>query len=51
MVPSTSEAKRMIAQGAVSINGIKVTTESVPPEKELVIKVGKRNFRKVVIEN
>ena len=51
MVPSTSEARRMIAQGAVSINGVKVTTESVPPNKELVIKVGKRNFRKVIIED
>ena len=41
----------MIAQGAVSINSVKIKTEGVPPEKELVIKVGKRNFRKVVIEN
>jgi tyrosyl-tRNA synthetase len=50
MVSSSSEAKRMISQGAVTINGVKITTESIPPEKELVIKVGKRTFRKVIIE-
>jgi tyrosyl-tRNA synthetase len=49
MVSSTSEAKRMIAQGAVTINGAKIKTENVPPERELVIKVGKRNFKKVIV--
>lgn len=50
MVSSTSEAKRMIAQGGVTINGVKMKTEDVPSESELVIKVGKRSFRKVIIE-
>ncbi|MDR2017753.1 MAG: tyrosine--tRNA ligase [Syntrophobacterales bacterium] len=50
MVPSSSEAKRMVAQGAVTINSVKVTTENIPPDKELIIKVGKRNFKKVIIE-
>ena len=49
LVPSTSEAKRMIAQGAVSINGAKIISEEVPSDDELIIKVGKRNFRKVII--
>ncbi len=51
MVPSTSEAKRMISQGAVTINGVKMTGEDVPPGDELIIKVGKRKFKKVLIEN
>ena len=51
MVSSTSEAKRMIAQGAVSINSAKISTEDVPPENELVIKVGKRTFKKVLLED
>jgi len=51
MVPSTTEGKRMINQGGVSINGEKVTTEEIPPGDELVIKVGKRKFKKLVITN
>jgi tyrosyl-tRNA synthetase len=51
MLSSTSEAKRMIAQGAVTINGTKMNSEEIPPEKELVIKVGKRNFRQVIFED
>jgi tyrosyl-tRNA synthetase len=50
MVSSSSEAKRMIAQGGVAINGAKMTTEDVPAGDELIIKVGKRNFRKIIIE-
>lgn len=51
MVPSTTEGKRMINQGGVSINGEKVITEEIPPGDELVIKVGKRKFKKLVITN
>ncbi|MBA4418107.1 MAG: tyrosine--tRNA ligase [Syntrophus sp. (in: bacteria)] len=51
MVPSSSEAKRMITQGGVTINGNKINTEDVPTGDELIIKVGKRNFRKVVFED
>jgi tyrosyl-tRNA synthetase len=52
MVPSTTEGKRMVGQGAVSINGNKITSEEVSCENlnELVIKVGKRKFKKIVIE-
>jgi tyrosyl-tRNA synthetase len=52
MVPSTTEGKRMVGQGAVSINGNKVTGEEVSCENlnELIIKVGKRKFKKIVIE-
>jgi tyrosyl-tRNA synthetase len=53
MVASTSEGKRMITQGAVSINGSKVSSEDLPPSDmgELIIKVGKRKFKKVLFES
>ena len=50
LVPSTTEGKRMIDQGGVTINGAKITKEDIPAGDELVIKVGKRKFKKVVIE-
>ena len=48
MVTSTSEGKRMIQQGGVHINGAKVTTDEMSFDglSELVIKVGKRKFKK-----
>ena len=50
MAKSSSEARRLIQQGAVTLDGERVTD----PEKELIIregtiiKVGKRRFRKIV---
>jgi len=46
---STSEARRLIKQQAVAIDGEKVsdTEFSVQPEGEILIKVGKRRFAKV----
>ncbi|HOW56129.1 MAG TPA: tyrosine--tRNA ligase [Syntrophorhabdaceae bacterium] len=49
LVPSTSEGKRMIKQGGVTINGNKVGSEEIPGGDELVIKVGKRKFKKVIL--
>jgi tyrosyl-tRNA synthetase len=51
MVTSTSEGKRMIQQGGVHINGSKVASEDLSFEDatELVVKVGKRKFKKVII--
>lgn len=50
LVKSTSEARRMIQQSAVSINGEKVgdVTALVNPLGEILVKVGKRRFCKVV---
>ncbi|GAB6192819.1 tyrosine--tRNA ligase [Desulfocastanea catecholica] len=50
LVKSTSEARRMIQQSAVSINGEKVgdVTALVTPLGEILVKVGKRRFCKVV---
>jgi len=52
MVPSTTEGKRMIAQGGVSINGEKATDEDISFEGagEIILKVGKRKFKKIVLE-
>jgi len=52
MVSSTTEGKRMIAQGGVSVNGVKISDENISFEKPetLIIKVGKRKFKKIVLE-
>ena len=46
------EAKRMVAQAAVSINGQKVNDPfaEVKPENDMIIQVGKRKFAKIKIE-
>ncbi len=48
--PSTSDAKRMIKQGAVSVDGEKVTDENLAlnGDQEYLIKVGKKRFLKIV---
>ncbi len=50
LTQSTSEAKRMISQGAVSIDGEKVTGEEyiLKEKREYILKVGKRKFTKIV---
>lgn len=50
MVSSTSEGKRMINQGAVVINGEKMKSEDTPVNDELVIRVGKRKFKKIIVK-
>jgi tyrosyl-tRNA synthetase len=47
--PSTSDAKRMIKQGAVSVDGEKVTNENLALDgnQEYLIKVGKKRFLKI----
>ncbi len=47
---SGGEARRMIKQGAVSINGEKITDENLQLEilSEQIIKVGKRKFLKII---
>ncbi len=50
LVNSTSDGRRMIKQSAVSIDGEKITDidYSVQPEGQLIVKVGKRRFCRVV---
>lgn len=49
LVQSTSEGRRMVKQGAVSLNGEKATDEnaSIVAQGELLLKVGKRRFAKI----
>ncbi len=49
LVPSKSEAKRLILQGGVEINKEKVTDwrKTVSPQAGMVVKTGKRKFAKI----
>jgi tyrosyl-tRNA synthetase len=51
LVPSTSEALRLIAQGAVRIDGEKVTAKdaTIAPGQARVIQVGRRRFARVTV--
>jgi len=48
LVKSRSQANRLIGQGAVSIDGRKVTSFTDPIQSGSIIKVGKRRFAKVI---
>ncbi|NPA95495.1 MAG: tyrosine--tRNA ligase [Thermodesulfobacteria bacterium] len=49
LVKSTSEARRLIKQGAVSLNGEKLSTDEIDrPDPGSILKVGKRRFLKLV---
>ena len=50
LASSRSEARRLIEQGGVSIDGERVTDLNAvaPPAKEFILKVGKRKFLKIV---
>jgi tyrosyl-tRNA synthetase len=49
LVPSKNEARRMIGQGAVSVDGVKITDQhaSINITAGVVVRVGKRGFRRV----
>ncbi|GAJ13852.1 unnamed protein product, partial [marine sediment metagenome] len=48
LVESRSEANRLIKQGAVSIDGKKISSGTAPIQSGSIIKVGKRRFAKVI---
>jgi tyrosyl-tRNA synthetase len=48
LAKSRSDANRLIRQGAVSIDGEKVTSPLAPIKSGSIIKVGKRRFAKVI---
>ena len=52
LVPSTSEASRMLAQGAVRIDGERVEDRELvlAGGKSYVVQVGKRRFARIVLE-
>jgi tyrosyl-tRNA synthetase len=48
LAKSRSEANRLIAQGAVSVDGKKISSNTAPVKSGSIIKVGKRRFAKVI---
>lgn len=50
LVPTKSEARRLVQQGGVTVNGEKISdvTATVTPQPELIVKVGKRKFLKII---
>ena len=56
LVPSKSEARRAVEQGGISVDGEKVAdiravfTKDAFAGEGMVLKKGKKNFRKVVIK-
>lgn len=50
LAPSKSEARRLVEQGGVSIDGERVTDSNaaLPDKNEFILKVGKRKFLKVI---
>jgi tyrosyl-tRNA synthetase len=53
LVETSGEAKRMCAQSAVSINGLKITDPNaqITPKTGMTIQVGKRKFAKVKVSS
>ncbi len=53
LFPSKSEARRMIEQGGVQIDGEKITDwkSNISPADELMVQKGKKTFLRVVIKN
>ena len=51
LTASTSEALRMIEQGGVRLDGVKVSDKAlrVPKGKTVVVQIGKRRFARVTI--
>ena len=52
LAASTSEARRLITQGGVHVDGEKVTDVNLelPPGKTYLLKAGKRRFKRVTLE-
>lgn len=54
LVPSSSEARRLVLQGGVSLDGEKITDPQFellsPPGSEYILKMGKRKFVRLVAE-
>ncbi len=50
LVSTKNEARRLLAQGGVEINGEKIKeNQKITSDKELIIKVGKRKFCKIIL--
>lgn len=52
MVSSRSEARRLIRQGSVDLNGVRIGDEllQVPAEGSVIVKVGKRKIKRIIFQ-
>jgi tyrosyl-tRNA synthetase len=52
LLPSNSEARRQVQQGAVEVDGARVTDPNQPLQagREYLIRVGKRRFKRVFLD-
>lgn len=50
LLPSTSEARRLLKQGGIKLNGEKLEVDKVALKDEDIIQVGKRKFAKLIIK-
>jgi tyrosyl-tRNA synthetase len=50
IVKSNSELKRLLAQGAIELDGNKISSNIIDAHNGSVLKVGKRDFVKIAIE-
>lgn len=49
MISSKSELRRLLAQGGVSLNGVKVSAPDAPVKSGDVLKLGKKRFVKIIL--
>jgi tyrosyl-tRNA synthetase len=50
IIKSNSELKRLLAQGAIELDGVKISTDVVNARNGSILKVGKRTFVRIAIE-
>ncbi|MGL5641805.1 MAG: tyrosine--tRNA ligase [Paraclostridium sp.] len=50
LAPSTSEARRLLKQGGIKLNGEKIESDKISLSDEDIIQVGKRKFAKLIIK-
>lgn len=53
LAKSRSDAKRLITEGAVEIDGVRITNpqQGIKPKNDMIVKVGKHRFAKLSINN
>ena len=51
IIKSNSELKRLLAQGAIELDGVKISTDVINARNGSILKVGKRTFVRIAIEH
>ena len=50
LLPSKSEARRLISQGGITVNNEKVIDPNTEFNEEIILKKGKKNIYKIIIK-